>query len=135
MICPKTKPATHCLTESFSIYQNKHWSIRRWDYCFVDPFTHCILKIVGFWKYIVCRFFSPQYSLSFSFFFSFSLWLWTRVALVNMFFPCMLDKNQYWFKTHFLLHAALAAERDPEQPAWSDSYIEVSNYRILIIII
>ena len=37
----------------------------------------------------------------------------------------MLDKNQYWFKTHFLLHAALAAERDPEQPAWSDSYIGV----------
>ena len=60
-----------------------------------------------------------------SVFFSFSLWLWTRVALVNMFFPCMLDKNQYWFKTHFLLHAALAAERDPEQPAWSDSYIGV----------
>ena len=109
------------------------WLSRR-DNSSIDPLSHSIImEIIRFQNR---RSFSQHYSLPFSFFFSFSLWLWTRVALVNMFsFPCMLDKNQYWFKTHFLLHAALAAERDPEQPAWSDSYIEVSNYRILIIII
>ena len=31
LICPKTKSATHCLTELFPFYQNKHWIIRRRD--------------------------------------------------------------------------------------------------------
>ena len=31
MICPNTKSATHCLTELFPIYQNKHWTIRLRD--------------------------------------------------------------------------------------------------------
>ena len=50
LICPKTKSATHCLTELFPIYQNKHWTIRWHDNPFVDPSSHriCILKIVGF---------------------------------------------------------------------------------------
>ena len=29
LICPKTNSATHCVTELFPIYQNKHWTIRR----------------------------------------------------------------------------------------------------------
>ena len=49
MTCPKTKSATHCLTDLFSIRQNKHWTIRRRDNRFVDQSSHCILfKIVGF---------------------------------------------------------------------------------------
>ena len=47
--CPKSKSLSHCLTELFPIYQNKHWTIRRQDDCFVDPSCHrIILKIVRF---------------------------------------------------------------------------------------
>ena len=50
MICPKTKSATHCLTELFPIYQNKHWTIGRWDDHSVNPSSHhIILKIVRFY--------------------------------------------------------------------------------------
>ena len=40
---------THFLTELFPIYQNKHWTIKWWNDCSVDPLSHrIILKIVGF---------------------------------------------------------------------------------------
>ena len=48
--CPKAKSATHCLTKLFPIYQNKNWTIRRWEDHPVDPSSHrIILKIVGFY--------------------------------------------------------------------------------------
>ena len=54
MICPKTKSATHCLTEVFPIYQNKHWTIRQWDDRSIDPSSHgIILKIVIFIMYVM----------------------------------------------------------------------------------
>ena len=31
LICPRAKSSNHCLTELFSIYQNKHWTIRQRD--------------------------------------------------------------------------------------------------------
>ena len=31
LICPRAKSSNQYLTKSFSIYQNKHWTIRRWD--------------------------------------------------------------------------------------------------------
>ena len=34
---PRAKSANHCLTELFSIYQNKHWTIRRRDDHIVVP--------------------------------------------------------------------------------------------------
>ena len=40
MICPKAKSATHCLTELFSIYQNKHGTIRRRDHHIVVQSSH-----------------------------------------------------------------------------------------------
>ena len=47
--CPKSKSLSHCLTELFSIYQNKHWTIRRRDDHSVEQLSNCILfKIVGF---------------------------------------------------------------------------------------
>ena len=47
--CPKSKSLSHCLTELFPIYQNKHWTIRLRDDCSVDPSSHHnILKVVGF---------------------------------------------------------------------------------------
>jgi hypothetical protein len=47
--CPKSKSLSHCLTELFPIYQNKHWTIRRRNDCFVHlPFHRIILKIDGF---------------------------------------------------------------------------------------
>ena len=47
--CPKSKSLSHCLTELFPIYQNKHWTIRRRKDRFVDPpFHRIILKIDGF---------------------------------------------------------------------------------------
>ena len=47
--CPKSKSLSHCLTELFLFYHNKHWTIQRRDDCSVDPSFHCIiLKIVGF---------------------------------------------------------------------------------------
>ena len=47
--CPKSKSLSHCLTELFSIYQNKHWTIRRRDDRSVDLSSHhIILKIVRF---------------------------------------------------------------------------------------
>ena len=47
--CPKSKSLSHCLTELFPIYRNKHWTIRRWNNRFVDPpFHRIILKIEGF---------------------------------------------------------------------------------------
>ena len=48
--CPKS------LTELLPIYQNKHWTIRQWDNCYVDPLSHrIILKIVGFLLFILCK--------------------------------------------------------------------------------
>ena len=47
--CHKAKSATHCLTKLFPIYQNKHWTIIRWDNHTDIPSSHrLILKIVGF---------------------------------------------------------------------------------------
>ena len=49
--CPKSKSLSHCLTELFPIYQNKHWTIRWQDDSSVNPSSHRImLKIVGFLK-------------------------------------------------------------------------------------
>ena len=47
--CPMSKSLNHCHTELFTIYQNKHWTIRQWGDHSVDPSSHCIiLKIVVF---------------------------------------------------------------------------------------
>ena len=47
--CPKSKSLSHCHTELFPIYQNKHWTIRWRDDRSINPSSHCIiLKIVGF---------------------------------------------------------------------------------------
>jgi hypothetical protein len=47
--CPKSKSLSHCLTELFPFYQNKHWTIQQRDDCSVDPsFRRIVLKIVGF---------------------------------------------------------------------------------------
>ena len=40
LICPRTKSASHCLTELFPIYQNKHWTIRRRDDHIVVQSSH-----------------------------------------------------------------------------------------------
>ena len=53
LLCPESKSLSHCFTELFPIYQNKHWTIEWWDDRFVDPSSHrIILKIVGFKKYL-----------------------------------------------------------------------------------
>ena len=73
MICPKTKSATHRLSELFPIYQNKHWTIRQQDDRSVDPSSHrIILKIVGFLVHLLCtqcnvKFFRLRYHLIFVF--------------------------------------------------------------------
>ena len=52
--CPKSKSLSHCLTELFPIYQNKHWIIRRQKDCSVDPLFHrIILNIVGFLNILI----------------------------------------------------------------------------------
>ena len=49
--CPKSKSLSHCLTELFPVYQNKHWTIKQWDNHSVDPPSNRIkLKIVRFQK-------------------------------------------------------------------------------------
>ena len=49
LICPRTKSASHCLTELFPIYQNKHWTIRRRDdHIVVQSSHHNIFKIDWF---------------------------------------------------------------------------------------
>ena len=54
LICPRTKSASHCLTELFPIYQNKHWTIRRRDDHIIVQSSHCnISKIDGFQVLIV----------------------------------------------------------------------------------
>ena len=40
LICHRTKSASHCLTELFSIYQNKHGTIRRRDGHIVVQSSH-----------------------------------------------------------------------------------------------
>ena len=46
LICPRTKSASHCLTELFPIYQYKHWTIKRRDDHIVVQSSHCnIFKI------------------------------------------------------------------------------------------
>ena len=40
LICPRTKSASHCLTELFPIYQNKQWTIRRRDNHIVVQSSH-----------------------------------------------------------------------------------------------
>ena len=40
MKCPRAKSSNHCLTELFSIYQNKHWTIRRRDNHIVVQSSH-----------------------------------------------------------------------------------------------
>ena len=52
LICPRTKSASHCLTELFPIYQNKHWTIRRRDDHIVVQSSHLnIFKIDWFLVY------------------------------------------------------------------------------------
>ena len=52
LICPKAKSATHCLTELFSIFQNKHGIIRRRDDHIVVQSSHRnIFKIDWFLHY------------------------------------------------------------------------------------
>jgi hypothetical protein len=47
--CPKLKSLSHCFTEFFPFYQNKHWTIQQREDRSVDPSFHCIkMKIVGF---------------------------------------------------------------------------------------
>ena len=49
LICPRAKSSNHCLTELFSIYQNKHWTIRRRDHHIVVQSSHRnIFKIDNF---------------------------------------------------------------------------------------
>ena len=49
LVCPRTKSASHCLTELFPIYQNKHWTIRRRDdHILVQSSHRNISKIDGF---------------------------------------------------------------------------------------
>ena len=49
LTCSKTKSETHCLTKLFSIYQNKHWTIKRREDRSIGPTSHhIILKILGF---------------------------------------------------------------------------------------
>ena len=38
----KSKSLSHCLTELFPIYQNKHWTVRRQDNHSVNPSSHRI---------------------------------------------------------------------------------------------
>ena len=46
MKCPRAKSSNHCLTELFSIYQNKHWTIKRRDnHIVVSSSNHIKLKI------------------------------------------------------------------------------------------
>ena len=46
----------HCLTKLFTIYQNKHWTIRWWDDCAFHPLNHCIiLRIVRFQEYLTLQ--------------------------------------------------------------------------------
>ena len=54
LIYPKAKPASHCLTELFSIYQNNNWTIRRWnDHTIVPPYYFFIFNrcysLLSFW--------------------------------------------------------------------------------------
>ena len=42
LICPRAKSSNHCLTELFSIYQNKHWTIRWRDDHIVVPSSNRI---------------------------------------------------------------------------------------------
>jgi hypothetical protein len=62
--CPESKSLSHCLTELFLIYQNKHWTIRRRNDRFVNPpFHRNLLKIDGFlnkialfkWEILICK--------------------------------------------------------------------------------
>ena len=46
--CPKSKSLSQCLTELFPIYQNKHWTIRQWDNCSIDPSSHRIILKIDF---------------------------------------------------------------------------------------
>ena len=51
MICPKAKSATHCLSELFSIYQNKHGTIRRRaDHIVVRLPTIIYLRLTDLWS-------------------------------------------------------------------------------------
>ena len=55
LICPKTKSATHCLTELFPIYQNKHWTIRWWVDHTVVPLSQVLYwRLSDFQRTIVC---------------------------------------------------------------------------------
>ena len=53
MKCPRAKSANHCLTELFSIYQNKHWTIRRWDDHIVVPLSHLIKSEIDWFQLYV----------------------------------------------------------------------------------
>ena len=49
LICPRAKSSSHCLTELFSIYQNKNWTIRRrYDHIVVPLSNRIKLKIDWF---------------------------------------------------------------------------------------
>ena len=56
MKCPRSKSANHCLTELFSIYQNKHWTIRRRDDHIVFPSSHRIISKIDWFLACIPQF-------------------------------------------------------------------------------
>ena len=72
LICPRAKSSNHCLTELFSIYQNKHWTIRWRDNHIVVPSSNRIKSkidwilessIIQTFKYNVKKNLTPFFSL------------------------------------------------------------------------
>ena len=60
LICPRTKSANHRLTELFSIYQNKHWTIRRRDDHIVVPSSNLIKSKIDWIVHSVAKVFNKS---------------------------------------------------------------------------
>ena len=127
MKCPRAKSANHCITELFSIYQNKPWTIRRPDNHIVVPSSNRIkLKIdwflvsegwgtssekVGIRVYLFFRVLDLQKQLSFG-----GGWIFSPRVSFSRGFGIRVEKSNLW---NSLCCAALLlfATRRPEESA------------------
>ena len=96
LICPRTKSASHCLTELFPIHRNKHWTIRRRDDNIVIQWSNRnIFKVDWFYMYsfsLQCKYLQCScYTNNFP-----QIELEVRMA------GKILEKSQVW-RVHFWL--------------------------------
>ena len=112
LICPRTKSASHCLTELFQIYQNKHWTIRRRDDHIVVPSSNRIKSKVD-WIYVktlerivtdLLQQFQSKYPMTLEFFRKYVWYLLNKMFQIPSIFFTVLLMVEIMVSPHQRVH-------------------------------